>query len=133
MDPENFEKLKALGIVLKSSTAIERAYDMLKALPVMTIADDKLLVLDLHALPNKPFPLREVFLRWAIGMNEGRLLQGLDPVFPMALIKLCPLWRFVKPPFKTLKLTKEGMFNKPRTIVPKMNVGPEIRSFNKKK
>jgi hypothetical protein len=110
----DFAELKALGIVLKSSSTIERAYEKLKGIPLLPIAGDKMLVLDLDSLPTKPIPFKEVFLRWAIAANEGRLLNREDPIFPYELVKRCPLWRTISMPIKTFKMTKEGLFNKPK-------------------
>jgi hypothetical protein len=129
----DFKELKALGIVLRSSTAIERAYEKLKAVPVIPIAGTKLLVLDLNSLPRKPIPFKEIFLRWAIAANEGRLLIGDDPIFPLALVKRCPLWKAIKMPLKALDLTQERLFNKPTLKVMVIGAAQKIGSLNKRK
>lgn len=123
------DKLKALGITLKSSTALERAYEELKGIPLLPIEGNKLMVLDLNALPTKPLPFKEIFLRWALSVQEGRILFGDDPIFPYELVKRCPIWKLVSIPIRTLKLTQEGMFNKPSvTTVGKQ---PKVGSINK--
>lgn len=126
----DFEKLKELGITLRSSTAIERAYESLKAIPMLPITGQKLLVLDLNSLPSKPIPFKEVFLKWALAANEGRLLVGDDPIFPYELVKRCPLWKAIPAPIRTLDLTQERLFNKPafKTI----GNQPKIKTINRK-
>jgi hypothetical protein len=125
----DFEKLKAIGMAFKSSSTIERAYETLKGIPMLPIAGDKLLVLDLDSLPTKPLPFKEVFLRWALTANEGRMLNGDDPIFPYALVKTCPLWKVIPMPIKTLKLTKEGLFNKPS--IKTASAQPKVSSINR--
>jgi len=126
-------KLQALGIALKTSTAIERAYDELKVLAMLPVNGMKLMVLDLDSLPTKPFPFKEVFIRWALTVQESRILFGEDPIFPYELVKRCPLWRITPMPIKTLKLTKEGLFNKPKTPVIKIGQQQPFSSINKAK
>ena len=109
----DFEKLKAIGITLRSSTAIERAYDELKALPMLPVTGQKLLVIDFNSLPTSPIPFKEVLIRWLLTVNEGRLLAGEEPFFPYELVKRCPLWRLLAMPIRTLDLTQERLFNKP--------------------
>ena len=71
------------------------------------------LYLDLDSLPLKPLPFKEYFIRWLIAVNKQRLEKGLEIVITYDLVMKCPIWQLVKCPIKSVKLTKEGMFNKP--------------------
>lgn len=125
----DFEKLKAIGMAFRSSSTIERAYEQLKGVPILPLAGVKLLILDLDSLPTKPLPLKELFLRWALTANEGRMLAGEDPIFPYSLVKSCPLWKIIPMPIKTMTATQEGMFNKP--AVKTASAQPKYSSINR--
>ena len=105
--------LKTYGIVLGNSSLIVKAYESLSGLAMLPIEGRDLLVLDLDALPLKPLPFKEVFLKWALRLNEGRMLQGEEPIFPFELVKACPLWRVIPMPIRRMGMTQEGMFGKP--------------------
>jgi hypothetical protein len=122
--------LKAYGIVLGNSSLVAKAYDSLRGIAVLPIEGKDLLVLDLNSLPTKPIPFKEVFLRWALRLNEGRMLAGEDPIFPFELVKACPLWKTVRMPLRRLDMTQEGMFNKP--LIKGVSKAPKLGSINKK-
>jgi hypothetical protein len=120
--------LKAYGIVLGNSSLIAKAYETMRAVPILPITGKALIVLDLDSLPLKPFPFKEVFLRWALRLNEGRLLAGEEPIFPFELVRACPLWKAIPMPIKRLDMTKESMFNRPSNapavITAKKSISP---------
>ena len=72
------------------------------------------LILDLDSLPVHPVPFKELFIRWLISINKKRIAQGEQVFVSRESVLSCPLWRLIKCPLKSLKLTKEGMFNKPK-------------------
>ena len=102
-------ELKALGIALKDDKIISAAYAQHKLQLILPIYGTNGVALDLNALPVKPFSFKEVFLRWALQANEGRLKAGMQPLFTMGLVKVCPLWKLVPAPFISLKLDKESL------------------------
>lgn len=71
------------------------------------------LFLDLDSLPIKPYPFKELFIRWLISINKQRIQSGEQVIINMKIIMLCPLWKIIKCPIKKIELTKENMFNKP--------------------
>lgn len=70
-------------------------------------------ILDLDSLPTKPYPFKELFIRWLISINKERLANNQQVIINRAIILACPLWRIVKCPLRKMTLTKEGMFNRP--------------------
>jgi hypothetical protein len=70
--------------------------------------------LDLDSLPLKPIPFKELFIRWLILINKDRILRNEGVFISKGIILNCPLWRAIKCPLKSIKLTKESMFNKPK-------------------
>jgi len=72
------------------------------------------LILDLDSLPTEPYPFKELFLRWLISINRPRIIKGEPIIITKSIVMMCPLWKVVKCPFKAIKLTKEGTFNKPK-------------------
>lgn len=75
------------------------------------------LILDLDSLPLKPIPFKELFIRWLISINKDRISRGQDIFITKGIILTCPLWRAIKCPIKSIKLTQEGMFNRPKQTV----------------
>lgn len=104
----DLNELKALGIVLQDSALLVEAYGRHKAQLILPIEGDSL-ALDLNKLPLKPFPFKEVFLKWALQANEPRLRKGQEPIFPMTLVKMCPLWKLVPAPIIRLDLNKDSL------------------------
>jgi len=88
------------------------------------------LILDLDSLPTRPFPFKELFIRWLISINKERISQGLPVFVNQAIIRMCPLWNVIKCPLKKIKLTKEGMFNKPAKSVQTIGSKGPARSIN---
>lgn len=68
------------------------------------------LMIDLDSLPVKPYPFKELFIRWLIVLNKDRIDKNLPVVITLSIVKMCPLWSIVKCPLKKIKLTKEGLF-----------------------
>lgn len=108
---------------------IEQAYEKLKAVPILPMNGNKLMVLDLDSLPVKPIPMKEIFLKWALMANESRMMKGEEPIFPYKLVKACPLWKLISAPIKTLVPTQEGLFNKPG--IKTVSQQAKIKSINK--
>lgn len=120
------EALKLIGIELKDTLALQQAYEQLRALPVLTLSNNAVLMLDLNALPQEPFNFKEVFLRWALQANEANIQRGREPIFPYELIKQCPLWKLVAAPWVSVKLTKEGLLNRPSANAERTGIGGSI-------
>ena len=72
------------------------------------------LYLDLDSLPLEPIPFKELFIRWLISINKDRLARGQEIFVTRGIVLTCPLWRAIKCPLRSIKLTKEGMFNRPK-------------------
>ena len=89
------------------------------------------LILDLNSLPLKPYPFKELFIRWLISINRDRLTKGQPIIINKSIVMMCPLWRIVKCPLKHIVLTKEGMFNKPKTTVGTIGTKGTIGTINK--
>ena len=103
-----FEELKAAWIL--------EAYKSYKGVLIPSISSQlstQGYYLDLDSLPLKPLSFKDIFLRWLIFVNKARIQKGLEVVATRELVLQCPVWKLVKCPIKSLKLTKEGMFNKP--------------------
>jgi len=91
-------------------------------------------MLDLNSLPTTPFPFKELFIRWLISINKQRIQKNEPIVVTLSIIKMCPLWKIVKCPIKSIKLTKESMFNRPKSSTGSIgSIGPNgtIGSINK--
>lgn len=102
-------QLKALGIVFKDSDVLAEAYSKHKSQLLIPVVGMTGLALDLNSLPTKPFSFKEVFLKWAMQANESRIAMGREPLFTLGLVKACPLWKLVPPPFITLGMDKETL------------------------
>jgi hypothetical protein len=110
------EVLKQYGIVLKDTKILTMVYSKYEALVSLPISDSKMLGIDLTLLPNKPIPFKEVLLKWLLMANEPRLLVNEEPLFPMALIKQCPIWKVIRMPVVTIELKAQVEENKSKTI-----------------
>ena len=89
------------------------------------------LILDLDSLPIRPIPFKELFIRWLIAINKDRLARGLPVFINQTVVRTCPLWNLIKCPLKKIKLTKEGMFNKPTKTVQTIGSRPPTRAINR--
>lgn len=89
------------------------------------------LYLDLDSLPIRPIPFKELFIRWLIVLNRDRLKDGLPVFINQQVVRACPLWNIIKCPMKKIKLTKEGMFNKPTKTVRTIGSRPPTRAINR--
>ena len=109
------EELKKLGIVFEEPELIETYYSSLKGIFVagLSTPDQQGMILDLNSLPAGPIDFKGAVIRWLISVNLPRIKQGQDPIFPISLVRMCPVWRVVRMPIRVIKLTKEGSFNKP--------------------
>lgn len=107
--------LKALGIALKSTTLLEDAYQRLRGLPMIPLKTNmQLLVIDLDNLPTKPLPFKEVFIKWMLQANESRLINGEEPILSYELAKMCPLWKLIRMPIRSLTMSREKMIKPPK-------------------
>lgn len=102
-------ELKVLGIVLKNNKILAEAYAKHKNQILIPIIGINGIALDLNSLPTKPFDFKMIFIRWALQLNEPRIARGLEPLFTLGLVKACPLWNLVPPPFVSLNLDKESL------------------------
>jgi len=88
------------------------------------------LILDLDTLPSKPYPFKELFIRWLISVNKPRLMKNEPIIITQSIIIKCPIWKIVKCPLKRITLTKEGTFNKPTVAVTSFGPNGTIGSIN---
>jgi hypothetical protein len=63
-------------------------------------------LIDLSRLDVK---MRDVLMKWLLGVNRLRLQQGLPPMITFDLVKRCPIWQFINIPYKDVALTKEAL------------------------
>jgi hypothetical protein len=107
--------LKTLGIMLKSSGLLEAAYERYRAIPLLPLSTNmQMLVLDLDNLPVKPIPFKEVFLRWMMQANESRMINGDEPLMTYELARMCPIWKLIKMPIKSLAMTRDKVMKPPK-------------------
>jgi hypothetical protein len=88
------------------------------------------LILDLDSLPTKPYPFKELFIRWLISINKPRLMKKEPIIITQLIVMKCPLWRIVKCPLKRIDLTKEGVFNKPSVATTSFGPKGPVGSIN---
>ena len=88
------------------------------------------LILDLDSLPTRPYPFKQLFIKWLISINKDRLEKGLPIFVNQVIVRTCPLWNIIKCPLKKITLTKEGVFNKPTKTVQTIGSKPTTRSIN---
>jgi hypothetical protein len=103
------QELKVLGIVLKDNDILTEAYEKHKSQLIIPVLGITGVALDLNSLPIKPFSFKTVFLKWALQANEARIIAGREPLFTLGLVKACPLWKLVPPPFITMRLDKDSL------------------------
>lgn len=116
---------------------ITEAYEAQKGILLLSVNDQlstRGFILDLNSLPLKPYPFKELFIRWLIVINKNRILSGHAIIVTRELIMKCPIWKIVKCPIIKITLTKEKLFNKPTTSTARVGTistsGP-VGSINK--
>ena len=92
---------------------------------------DKGLILDLDSLPTTPVPFKELFIKWLISVNRTRIERGDGVIVTKEIVLACPLWRMVKCPLRSLKLTREGLFGKPKTTAKTIGSKGPVGSINR--
>ena len=108
------DDLKALGIFLKSSDILEKAYGQFRGLAMLPLTTSmNILMLDLNNLPVKPFNFKEVFIRWILQVNEKRILNGDEPIITYNIAKQCPIWKLYKMPVSSSKIYGNTALNLP--------------------
>lgn len=118
---------------LKAAWLIE-LYKTYKGVLLPSVNDqlsNKGLFLDLDSLPSSPVPFKELFIKWLISVNRSRIERGDGVIITKEVVLACPLWRMVKCPLRSIKLTKEGMFNKPRTTTKTIGTKGPVGSINR--
>lgn len=111
------DDLKQYGINIFEVQLVEGYYSSLRGIFLTTLdglSSKNGYVLDLDSLPKQPIDFKGAFIRWLININLSRIKDGKAPVITLELALKCPLWKFIKPPLVRMKLTPEGMFNKPK-------------------
>lgn len=118
--------LKTLGIALKSTSLLEAAYATYRGIALLPlIANTRVLVLDLDNLPTKPIPFKEVFLRWMLQANEGRMINDEEPIMAYELARMCPIWKLIKMPVKSLQMTREKVMKPPKVLTVRQQARPK--------
>lgn len=124
-DPDS-KTLKTLGIVFKSSTLLEEAYSKYRAVGLLPLVTNmQMLVLDLDNLPTKPLPFKEVFLRWMLQANESRMINNEEPIMSYELARMCPIWKLIKMPVKSLRMTREKVMKPPKVLTVRQQQRPK--------
>lgn len=124
--------LKTLGIALKSTSLLEAAYEQYKALPVLPLKTTmQLLVIDLNNLPTKPIAFKEVFIRWMLQANESRIMNGDEPLLTFELARMCPIWKLIKMPVKSVTMSRDKIMQAPKLKTVRQQAQP--KSINKGK
>jgi hypothetical protein len=119
------QSLKALGIMLKSTSLLEAAYERYRAIPLLPLTTNmQVLVLDLDNLPVKPIPFKEVFLRWMMQANEGRMINGEEPIMTYELARMCPIWKVISMPVKSLAMTRDKVMKPPKIQTARQQARP---------
>ena len=84
--------------------------------------------LDLTQIPKD---YKDAFIRWMIFINKPRIDKGLKPAMDIQLALKCPIWKLIKPPLVSIKLTKEEMF-KSRKPIKSIGTSPTLKNINSK-
>jgi hypothetical protein len=107
--------LSKFGIDPKEQPLVEAYYQGLKGLLLTQVdgAVSRGLYLDLTALPTEPIDFKSVLIKWLIQINLSRINRGDPAIITLDILLKCPLWQAIKPPLKSIKLTKEALFNQP--------------------
>lgn len=118
--------LKTLGIVFKSTSLLEEAYGKYRGIALLPlVTNTRILVLDLDSLPIKPIPFKEVFLRWMMQANETRMINEEEPLMTYELARMCPIWKLIKMPVKSLQMTREKVMKPPKVITARQQQQPK--------
>lgn len=72
--------------------------------------------------------MRDVLMKWLLGVNRPRLQQGLPPMITFELVKRCPIWQFINIPYRDVALTKEAL-NAPKRPRGFLNRKPSKRNM----
>jgi len=83
-------------------------------------------ILDLDSISPK---LKTAVIKWLIAVNQPRLSKGLEPIITLELALKCPIWKSIKPPLISVKLTREKLFGKPK--IKTLGKSPKVKSINK--
>lgn len=126
--------LLSMGIQFRDKNLIEEYYRKLNGIFITEVLTSSHagMILDVGSLPEKPYPFKEIFIKWLIEINLPRIESGNHPIISYEVIMRCPLWRVISPPLKRMTLTKEGMFGKP-SIQGTIGKSAKIGSINKRK
>jgi len=128
----NTELLKTLGISFGSSSLLEEAYQKYRGLAMLPLTTSmQVLILDLDNLPTKPLPFKEVFIRWLLQVNEGRLINEEEPLLTYNIAKMCPIWKIIKMPVKSAGMNKQGLIKPPKLVTKAKQTTP--KAINKGK
>lgn len=118
--------LKTLGIAFKSTSLLEAAYNKYRGVALLPLATSmRILVLDLDNLPTKPIPFKEVFLRWILQANETRMINDEEPIISYELARMCPIWKLIRMPVKSLQMTREKVMKPPKVITVRQQARPK--------
>lgn len=118
--------LKTLGIALKSTSLLEDAYSLYRGIALLPLVTNmRILVLDLDNLPSKPIPFKEVFLRWMLQANENRMINDEEPIMSYELARMCPIWKLIKMPVKSLQMTRDKVLKPPKVITARQQARPK--------
>lgn len=118
--------LKTLGIVFKSTSLLEEAYSKYRGIALLPLVTNmRVLVLDLDSLPLKPLPFKEVFLRWMMQVNETRMINEEEPIMSYELARMCPIWKLIKMPVKSLQMTREKVMKPPKVLTARQQQRPK--------
>lgn len=118
--------LKTLGIAFKSTSLLEEAYSKYRGIALLPLVTSiRVLVLDLDNLPTKPIPFKEVFLRWMLQANESRMINDEEPIMSYELARMCPIWKLIKMPVKSLQMTRDKVMKPPKVITVRQQARPK--------
>lgn len=118
--------LKELGIALRASDLLESAYNSYRMLPMLPLKTTmQLLVVDLDNLPTKPIPFKEVFLKWMLQANEGRIMNGDEPLMTFELARMCPIWKIIKMPVRSVTMSRDRIMQAPKLKTVRQQAQPK--------
>jgi len=107
--------LKHLGIAFQDPVLIEKYYSSLRGIFLIGVKnqrDNQGRYLDIDALPKSPIDFKKIFIQWMIDVNVPRIKKGEDPIMTLGLAMTCPIWKIIQPPFRTIELTREELFDR---------------------
>lgn len=118
--------LKTLGIALRSTSLLQEAYELYRGLPILPLKTSmQLLVIDLDNLPVKPIPFKEVFIRWMLQANESRMINGEEPFMSYELAKMCPIWKLIKMPVRSVTMSRDRIMQAPKLKTVRQQAQPK--------